>query len=922
MSCPDPETLAAVETLGEGERSAVVDHAATCDSCRPIVMAILDAVAETAAPGTHATGGAAPARAPGMPPVIDRYRIDRELGAGAMGVVYAAYDPELARPVAVKVLRAGGSRDRMRREAQALARLTHPNVVAVHDVGDHDGATFVTMALVDGENLRTWLRGERTTAQIVDAIVQAARGVEAAHRAGIVHRDIKPDNIFVARSGGVLVGDFGLARSGDTADEASVDRSAPVVDLTRTGSIVGTPAYMAPEQLAGEATAASDQFALCVTAWEALYRSRPFTGKTFDEIALAVTRGPPEAPRTRSVPAEIHAAIARGLAADPAARHPSLSSLIDALTPPKRRRRWPLIAAAVAIAGGGAAIAVIASRGDDAPAEVSGCDKQGVPPVWSSKRRADFLARIAPPAAKPALAQEIEIVVGNYAGTWSKLARAACIGHARHTLSEPAYEATTWCLARRAATLERTLGTRDLDPQAIARLVEALEPLETCQTATAPMPSNNDHGQLLGTLDLASVLVQTVPSQVPDPAVLVRDAIAIGDAAAIAEASYLEGVVSYARGRDAALALRRAIAHAEKAGDDRIRTRAAAVLAAAAARGGRLAEAVTYRDLAVSAAARASDPITAIAVQRAQVALAFAREDAATELTALRAIETIQIERFGDPAIGLVDTRFQIAGVLRRTNAPDAAAAFDRARATLVELVDEKPLVALQRLASQAPFGPRRVELAEQIVELTRRDDPAGLAVAIRSLAYDYELVGDYQRSLATAIAGLDVPGADDATRNELLESAAAMAFEVADQTDDKALRASRIADAHGFLDRIPAPASDAESVRSIRGRTLVLEGRYADAVPHLTAVLAAAERAEQPHPYRIALRAFALAQALWESGGKRDRDRALALAEQAAARMPEARAIFDAAPDQYAAVLVRFERHAAQLDAWRRTHR
>ena len=313
MSCPDADTLAAIASLPDAERAAIADHAASCADCRLVVLDLL-AVPETVHSG--APTGALPSSDPDM---IDRYRIERRIGAGAMGVVYAAYDPELARPVAVKVLRAGGSPERMRREAQALARLSHPNVVAVHDVGEHRGHTFVTMALVDGSNLRTWLARTRTTAEVVDAVTQAVRGVDAAHRAGIVHRDLKPDNIFVARTGEVLVGDFGLARSSGEIEGTS-SREAGSGDLTQTGSVIGTPAYMAPEQLDGEASTASDQFALCVTAWEALYGTRPFGGKTFGEIATAVAAGVPDEPDERSVPAHVRTAIRRGLAADPAAR--------------------------------------------------------------------------------------------------------------------------------------------------------------------------------------------------------------------------------------------------------------------------------------------------------------------------------------------------------------------------------------------------------------------------------------------------------------------------------------------------------------------------------------------------------------------------------------------------------------------------
>jgi tetratricopeptide (TPR) repeat protein len=566
----------------------------------------------------------------------------------------------------------------------------------------------------------------------------------------------------------------------------------------------------------------------------------------------------------------------------------------------------------------GIAIAVVAMR-DPGPAAVPGCDRQGVPPSWNKDRRALVLARVAPPAAKIALAKEIETVVGEYAVAWEKLASETCVAAGRKQISESTEAAATSCLARRSATLEYLVEHADLDPPTLARIVEALEPIETCRGSTTPRPSSGEHNRLLGAIDLAAVLVQAAPAAAPDLAQLVADASAAGDVAAVAEASYLEGSVAFARGRDAEPALRRAIEHAEKAGDDRIRTRATALLAAAAARAGRIADATMHRDLAVSAAARTVDATTAVAVERAKIAVALASGDGAAELAGWRRIEAIQIERFGDPSLGLADTRFAIAAVMQRIANPDAAAMFDRARSTLAAVVDEQPLQTLERAATEERLPARRVVLAERIVEIVRRENPAGLPLALETLAYDYELLGDYARSLAVTIEALAVVGDDEAMRVELLESAALMAFEVADQADDKALRARRLDDALGFLDRMPPAARDGDSVRAIRGRTLLLQGHHLDAVPHLTEALAAAERAKPPNPIRISIRAFALARALWEGGA---RDRARALAEKAAARIPDARAMFESARVSYGAPIDRLERHAAAVDAWLKAHR
>jgi eukaryotic-like serine/threonine-protein kinase len=218
-----------------------------------------------------------------MPGRVGRYQLCEELGAGAMGVVYRARDPRLDRAIAIKLVRHGGATPagsaRLLREAQAMARLCHPNVVPIFDVGPAGGAVFLAMPLLEGGTLRSWLSDRpRSVDAILDRFVAAGRGLAAAHGAGLVHRDFKPDNVLLDADGEVHVGDFGLARlagdepgSVEPADELSVD------ELTRTGAVVGTPPYMAPEQLRGlPIDARADQFSFCVALWEAIFGERPF----------------------------------------------------------------------------------------------------------------------------------------------------------------------------------------------------------------------------------------------------------------------------------------------------------------------------------------------------------------------------------------------------------------------------------------------------------------------------------------------------------------------------------------------------------------------------------------------------------------------------------------------------------------------
>ncbi len=212
---------------------------------------------------------------------IGPYVVVAYAGAGGMGEVYRAKDPRLDRDVAIKMLRsddAGGERARARlaREAQAMAKLSHPNVVAVHEVGTYDDMTYLVMDFIAGKTLRGWLRHGRTRQEILDVFVQAARGLAAAHRVRLVHRDFKPDNVLVDEEGRARVTDFGIAGIIDDADEPPVAGVAEAQSVFTQGSILrGTPAYMAPEQVAGRADARVDQFAFCVALYEAVCGARP-----------------------------------------------------------------------------------------------------------------------------------------------------------------------------------------------------------------------------------------------------------------------------------------------------------------------------------------------------------------------------------------------------------------------------------------------------------------------------------------------------------------------------------------------------------------------------------------------------------------------------------------------------------------------
>jgi predicted Ser/Thr protein kinase len=336
--------------------------------------------------------------APVLGNTLGRYRLERELGAGGMGVVHAAFDPDLERRVALKVLRSEGgeARQRLLREARALARLTHPNVVTVHEVGSATGRDYVAMELIEGETLADWLKAApRTHAEVVAAFTAAGRGLAAAHAAGLVHRDFKPHNVLRRKDGRIVVTDFGLARGIEVAIEFETtirakgpktddNTPSPLTGLTETGSVLGTPAYMAPEQWTGGTIGpAADQFAFCVALWEALAGERPFRGATLEALQADVKRGPSELDDSK-LPRRLRAPLKRGLDPDPARRWPNMDALIAAIARSERPRGLLLVIGSSAVVATAVAYAVLPT--DDKPTVAAPtCEQPALEPsaVWS-----------------------------------------------------------------------------------------------------------------------------------------------------------------------------------------------------------------------------------------------------------------------------------------------------------------------------------------------------------------------------------------------------------------------------------------------------------------------------------------------------------------------------------------------------------
>ncbi len=352
---------------------------------------------------------------PSNPTKIGRFTFLEPIGSGAMGIVCAGYDPRLDRKVAIKLLAARHDterrRQRMVREAQAMAKLAHPHVVTVFEVGEYQGQVFVAMEFVKGGNLRQWLETERSWQEVVDVYTQAGRGLAAAHQVGIVHRDFKPDNVFIGDDGRVRVGDFGLAHQGALTESQPANAAGmPQQALTQTGALMGTPAYMAPEQFAGKSTdSRTDQFAFCVSFWEALYGVRPFAGTTFIELADSVESATfTPLPKGTGVPLRVHQVLLRGLSSDPADRYPTMELFLERLAAAVNFRRKIVIAASVIFAFVAVIAAIAVAVMDDVDTLAQSCvDAGSLDDVWS-------------PAIAKSIGQAIDEVGVSYgAATWA-----------------------------------------------------------------------------------------------------------------------------------------------------------------------------------------------------------------------------------------------------------------------------------------------------------------------------------------------------------------------------------------------------------------------------------------------------------------------------------------------------------------------
>lgn len=428
---------------------------------------------------------------------VDRYVVLYELGSGGMGIVYAAYDPQLDRKVALKLLHANSRSDRARtrllREAKAIARISHPNVVTVHDVGTYEGRVFVAMEYVEGLTLRRWLQeSRRPWPEILAVLQRAGDGLAAAHEGDLIHRDFKPDNVLIEDTGRAVVLDFGLARRTSsqediprvsTDDGTSLRASASSEpDLTRTGAKLGTPAYMAPEQhLSSPTDARTDQFSFCVVAWESLYGARPFAGSTSREARYSVLKGEILEPRETDVPMAVRRVLERGLSLDPDLRFPEMTVLLAALARAPRRRvpRWVWGSAVAAVGVGMGTMAWVAER--DATASPCSDPAQRWHEVWDADVQVRLKKAFIASGAKFAASSwgTVEQTLGRYTEAWSVAYLDACQAtHVHHEQSNDTLELRMSCLrGRQQAVAALVREFADADASVVENSVEAVNAL-------------------------------------------------------------------------------------------------------------------------------------------------------------------------------------------------------------------------------------------------------------------------------------------------------------------------------------------------------------------------------------------------------------------------------------------------------------
>jgi eukaryotic-like serine/threonine-protein kinase len=881
--------------------------------------------------------------APGT--TVGRYVILQEVGAGAMGVVFAAFDPELNRKVALKILhpsrRAGakaaaGARARLLREAQAIARVSHPHVISVYDVGTVNDAVFVAMEFIEGTTLTQWLEQSRTIDEIVAVFVQAGRGLAAAHRAGLIHRDFKPDNVLVKLETSaeetlrpqVRVSDFGLARTDpslarDSESDDLLEIAAPrssmsesdilTSPLTQVGAVVGTPRYMAPEQHFGnDSDPRSDQFGYCVALYIALYKQDPFSAPSLERLALAKQQGRVrQVPSDSRVPAHLAALVMRGLSPKMEDRFKSMDELVEALSyDPGARRRTVLATTgigALVLGIGGVAWAL---RGSDEH-RVCGDAEVRLAGLWDAERREGVRESMLATGVSYAEQSWHEVVrqLDAYAERWVDEHQEACEAtHVRREQSEALLDRRMTCLADRRSALRALVDVLlEADAAIVQRAVQAagaLPSLERCSNAEALLaqvepPSDPTTAEHVAAVreQLADVRALRDAGKYGEAVELARQlgvtAEEIGYPPLLAEAlaeigSTLEFDGEYAQ---AETYLLRAAWTAIRSGHDELLARVATRLVGVV--GDRLArydEGLRWGEHARAVLDRLGLEGLAHGALDSAVGNVLFRmgrlEDAREHMERAIAIRT-EAKGADDP--GLAALHANLGNVFQqRRQYDEAIASFQRAQELVVSRIGlEHPLVAV----TTASLG---------LVHNNRGDFETAERHYEQAIALLRTTMGDDHPFLATGISNLGVTlqrlERHEEAKVKFEEALAIFGMSVGDHHPDYARSLQNVGTAHQYLGDLEEARVYVERALEIRREALAadhvdiayslsalaeldaLEGDHAAAARGHERALEILEKAEV-HPFVLAGTRFDLAESAWELG---HRDEALALARRA----------------------------------------
>ncbi len=913
MDCPDDNVIAGyVEGLvGGDERRGLEEHLDDCASCLAIVASLgrlLAPEAEREEPGAEA--------APGR--VVGRYVLLRWLGAGGMGVVYLAYDPTLDRKIALKLIQAPEddeadrrASERLLREARAMARLAHPNIAAVYDAGRVDEQQFIAMELLEGGTLTERLRDGPSPGEVLSFFAAAGRGLEAAHRAGLVHRDFKPDNVLFAADGRLCVSDFGLVDAGDERATLGGEEARALggVSLRTRG---GTPGYMAPEQqLGGLTDARSDQYSFCVALYRALHGEGPFDGATGEErLAAALADQVRPAPAKSRVPPRVRRAILRGLRRAPEQRWPTMDALLVALgEAPRGHRRAFAVAVVVTIA------ALVTVRLASPRAAVCEQPADALGGAWDGARKARVeraLLATGQPFARSTW-ERVAPALDAYARDWTAMTTESCTAtRVRGAQPDGIFSLRAVCLAQRRqelAALVDILETADRDVvESAVAATAALTPIASCGDVAALGARVHPPSDPALRRDVDAVRADVIRAKALSDAGRFRQGLELAKETVararttrhrpvLAEALLRQAILEWnlRRHRDAAATMLDALFNAEASGDDPVAaegwTRSVSINLFAA----EIPAAAASVPRAEAAIERAGgDPQLAEMLGRNRGIVLLAQGNVTEAESVLRATLAAQQRRLGPDAFALSDTMQDLARVEEPLgHEAEVVSLLDRAdRLTEREVGPDHP--------DTAESAHRLAQALLQVGDLDRAEPLVRRALAVQEATYGERGIAAVLVTLGTLLDRKGQPdeGLSLIRRGIALHHASYPATHPVNALDAVALAEALLR--RGQLAEARTAATEALRIWQIitPGQFKVAEcgvllGRVELALGAIDPALAALEPAVAYYekgagtPLAALSGRMALARALWESG--KDRGRARRLAEAALAMAPGA---------------------------------